>query len=134
MAGFLSNYRINKILDHLYGKTTYTAEATTYFALMTAAPTASGGGTEVSGGSYARVAFTNNTSNWPAASGQVKQNGNVVDWGTATANWGTIVGIAEYDASSGGNLLSYAPLTTSRAVNNGESFSGPVGAGTYTLQ
>jgi hypothetical protein len=44
--------------------------ATYYFALMTAMPTGSGGGTEfisTGGSTYVRIAKTNNTTNWPAA-------------------------------------------------------------------
>ena len=37
--------------------------AAIYLALFTAMPSDSGGGTEVSGGSYARVAITNNATN-----------------------------------------------------------------------
>jgi len=45
-----SDYLEGKVLDHLLGRTTYTAPATVYVALYTSAPTDSGGGTEVSGG------------------------------------------------------------------------------------
>ena len=133
MAGGLSNYLADKINDGIHGGPDYTHLTTTYFALMTVMPTASGGGTEVSGGSYARKSFTNNSTNWPASSGQTKTNANVIDFGTATANWGTILGVAEYDASSGGNLLAFGPLTSSRIVNNGDSFQIPVSGATYTM-
>lgn len=131
MANCYSNYLRDKINDHLKGRTTYTAPATTYFALMTVAPTASGGGTEVTGGTYARVAVTNNTTNWPNSSGQTKSNGVAIDWGTATSNLGTIVAIAEYDASSSGNLLAFAALTTPVTVNTGQPFQVPIGGGVY---
>ncbi len=132
MAGGLSNYLCNKLLDAVHGGPDFVKASPTYFALMTVMPTASGGGTEVSGGSYARVSVTNNSTNWPAASGQTKQNATAIDWGTATANWGTIVGVAEYDASSGGNLLTFGPLSTSRTVNSGQSFQVPANGATYT--
>jgi hypothetical protein len=131
MADCYSNYLRDKINDHLHGRTTYTAPATTYFALMTTAPTASGGGVEASGGVYARVAISNNTTSWPNSSGQTKSNGVAIDWGTATANLGTIVAIAEYDASSGGNLLTFALLATPVTVNSGQPFQVPVGGGVY---
>ena len=53
MAGF-SDFLETKVLDHVFGGTAYTAPTTLYVALYTAAPTDSGGGTEVSGGAYAR--------------------------------------------------------------------------------
>lgn len=132
MAGGLSNYLADKIGDHMHGGPDYTRPATTYFALFTVSPSPSGGGTEVSGGSYARVAFTNNSSNWPASSGQTKSNANIIDFGTATANWGTIVAAAEFDASSGGNMLLFGPLSTSRVVNNGDSFQIPASGAVLT--
>jgi alkylation response protein AidB-like acyl-CoA dehydrogenase len=55
MAGSLSNYAENKVLDHVLGTTSYT-KPTTYVALYTVAPTDSTAGTEVTGGSYARLA------------------------------------------------------------------------------
>ena len=49
MAGF-SDYLEDKVLDHGFGGTAYTAPTTLYVALYTVAPTDTGGGTEVSGG------------------------------------------------------------------------------------
>ena len=55
-----SDYLETKVLDHVFAGTAYTAPSTLYVALFTAAPSDSGGGTEVSGGGYARqtIAFT----------------------------------------------------------------------------
>lgn len=96
-------------------------------ALYTAAPTDAGGGTEVTGGSYARVAVTNNATNWPAAAAGAKSNGTVITFPTATADWGTIVAFAILDASSGGNFLYWATLTTNRDVLTGDVASFAVG-------
>ena len=52
MAGF-SDYLEDKVLDHVFGGNAYTAPGTLYVALYTVAPTDTGGGTEVTGGSYA---------------------------------------------------------------------------------
>lgn len=100
-----SDYLESKVLDHLLGRTTYTAPATVYVALYTTAPTDAGGGTEVSGGGYARKAVTNDATNWPAASGGSKANGTAIAFPEATANWGTVVAWGLFDASSDGNLL-----------------------------
>jgi hypothetical protein len=123
MADVVSNYLRDALNNHVHGGPAFTPPTTTYFALMTAAPTASGGGTEVSGGSYSRVGYTNNTSNWPASSGGVKQNGNTINFGTSTAAWGTIVALAEYDASTGGNLLFIYYPTTPPTIGSGQPFS-----------
>ena len=70
MAGSASDYLENKILDHILGNTafsTISASGNLFFALFTVVPSetwpASGTGTEVTGGSYARAVVTNNTTN-----------------------------------------------------------------------
>lgn len=121
MAGSFSDFLENEILDHVFGAAAYTAPATLYIALFTAAPTDAGGGTEVSGGSYARVAVTNNATNFPAASGGAKANGTEITFVTATASWGTVVAFGIFDAASAGNLLAWADLTVTKTVNNGDT-------------
>lgn len=105
-----SDYLKNKLLDHVYGGSDFTRPATVYFALFTTMPTGAGGGVEVTGGSYARVAVTNNGSNFPAASSQQKACAIDVVFPQATAHWGTVVGCAIFDASSGGNMLDFGEL------------------------
>jgi hypothetical protein len=127
MAGSKSNYLELELLDHVLGGADYTRPATVYAALFTAAPTDSGGGTEVTGGSYARVSITNNSTNWPAASAGAKSNGTAITFVQATANWGTVVAIGIFDASTSGNLLFWADLGTSKAINNGDTANFAIG-------
>ena len=59
----------NSALDKFFGAANFTPPATLYFGLSTTAISIDGtGATEPSGGSYARVAFTNNKTNWGVAS------------------------------------------------------------------
>lgn len=113
----------NRQLDLLLGSShdTTSMPATVYVALITTAPSdANGTGlVEVSGGSYARVAVTNNDTNWPAAASRSKANGTAVTYPTSTASWGTVVGFAFYDAATAGNFLGYGDLTSSQAVGSG---------------
>ena len=111
MAGSKADFLENKLLDHVLGAATYTPPVTVYIALYTVAPSDAGGGTEVTGGSYARVAVTNNATNFPAA----------------TASWGTVVAHAELDAPTGGNFLYWGDLTVSKAINSGDTASFAVG-------
>ena len=133
MAGSLSDFAENEILDHLLSAATYTAPATLYLAVFTAAPTDAGGGTEVTGGSYARLAVTNDATNFPAAVAGAKSNGVALTMVTASANWGTIVAYALFDASSAGNMLGWADLTSSVIINNGDTLRFAAGALTYSL-
>lgn len=132
MAGF-SDYLENEILDHIFGAAAWTAPATLYVAALTTSPTDAGGGTEVSGGNYARVAVTNNLTNFPAASGGSKSNGTAITFPTASASWGSVTHVGIYDATSGGNLLGYAALSLAKTVDNGDTLQFAAGALTLTL-
>ncbi len=127
-----SNYERNRMIDLRYGDGTYSKPATVYIALFTAAPTVSGGGTEVSGGSYARVAVTNDLAHFADAVAGVKSNAVAVTFPQATALWGAVVAMASFDALSGGNMLDFAPLTSPRTINNGDTFSFAIGQLQFT--
>jgi|TARA_Y100000289_G_scaffold65044_1_gene77908 hypothetical protein len=118
MAGF-SDYLEDKVLKHVFGGNAYTAPSTLYVALYTVAPSDTGGGTEVSGGGYVRktAAFSVSGTNPTTAS-----NTAAIEYPTATANYGTVVAVGVFDASSSGNLLAYANLSTSKVVSSGDIF------------
>lgn len=119
MAGSFSDYLEDKVLKHVFANTAYTSPSSLYVALYTAAPTDAGGGTEVSGGSYARQAMAFSVS---GSSPTTATNSGAVEFPTATADWGTIVAAAVFDASSSGNMLAWADLTTNKTVNTGDVF------------
>lgn len=127
MAGSKADFLENELLDHVLGNAAYSAPATVYVALYTVAPTDAGGGTEATGGSYARVAVTNNDTNWPAASSGAKANGAAITFPTATADWGTVVAFAILDAASGGNFLYWGDLTDNKTVDDGDTASFAIG-------
>lgn len=127
MAGSKSNFLELELLDHVLGNAAYTAPGTVYVALYTAAPSDAGGGTEVSGTSYARVAVTNNATNWPAASGGAKANGTEITFPEAGGDWGTVVAFAILDAATVGNFLYWADLTASKTINSGDTAKFAVG-------
>lgn len=127
MAG-KSDFLENKVLDHILGNTAYTAPATVHIALFTTSPGDDGtGGTEVSGNNYSRVSVTNNTTNWPNASGGAKANGTAITFATPSGTWGTVTSFGIYDASTGGNLLYFGNLTSNQTVNTGNTVSFAVG-------
>jgi len=118
MAGF-SDYLEDKVLDHVFGGAAYTAPTTLYVALYTVAPTDTGGGTEVTGGSYARQTSTFTVS---GTTPTTATNAAAVEYPTATADYGTVVAVGILDALSGGNLLAYAGLDVNKVVSNGDVF------------
>lgn len=115
-----SDYLENRVLDHFLGGVASSAPATVYIALYTVTPTDAGGGTEVTGGSYARVAVTNNATNWPAASAGAKANGTAITFPAPTANWGVVVAFGIFDAATAGNLYYWGAITPNKTVNNGD--------------
>lgn len=124
-----SNYLETEILDHVFGGAAYTAPATLYLALHTANPDEDGSGAEVSttGTAYARqtVAFT--------TTGNTTSNTAAVEYPTATANFGTVTHVGVWDASTAGNLLAYAALTSSKTIETGDVFRVPAGDLDITL-
>ena len=114
MAGNLSDYLEDALLDHFLGTTSYTAPSAVYVALYTAAPSDSGGGTEVSGGSYARQSAAFDA----AASGATANTSNI-DFTSMPSCTVTAGGV--FDASSGGNLLVHGTLTASKSLDAGDT-------------
>lgn len=118
------------ILKHFLGQTAYTFVGTIYLALFTTTPTmpAGTGGVEVSGGAYARQPITFTASGSGPA---VASNSALVQFPTATANWGTITGAGLYTAATGGTLIDAGNLAVSKVIGTGDTFAMP--AGNYTV-
>jgi hypothetical protein len=131
MASGKGTYWANKLLDLIAGATAFSAPASSFLALFSVAPTAAGGGTEASGGAYARASNTNNATTWPAASGGVKSNNVAFTFPTATADWSSgssMVAAALMDALSAGNELYFGSLTQNKPVLNGDTASFAIAA------
>lgn len=135
MAGSKAQYLQNAALNTVLGGPQFTLPSFVHIALSTAAFTSTATGSamsEVNAGGYSRVQVTNNTSNWPNASNGSKANNAVFTFTSATANWGTVLSFYIVDASSAGNVLYGADLTTSRTINSGDTASFAVGSITLT--
>jgi hypothetical protein len=131
VAGNLSNYLENRLLEHSLGRTSFTMPTTVYAALYLVTPTEAGGGTEVSGSGYARIATS-----WNAAVNGAITNAADIRFPAASgagANWGTVVALGLLDASTSGNLLWYGPLSASVTVNTGDDFRIAAGGLTITI-
>ncbi len=114
--------------DYWLGKQAFVVPATLYVGLFTTATDIDGGGTEVTGGAYARVAVTNNNTNWPDAdTNGDKSNGAIIQFPTPTASWGTITHFALLDAATAGNMFAQAALTVSKAINIDDDVEFPIG-------
>lgn len=122
-----SDYMADKINDHLHGGPDFTPPATLYLELVSTIGKTDGT-TGVAAPGFARLAKTNNATNWPASSGQTKTNGTSLNFGNNGGASVTIVGIRIWDASSSGNLLTLNTLSTPVVVASGAPFIIPVGA------
>lgn len=128
----LSDYLENKLIDRLFRGQSYTFPTNLYFGLLTSAPSDSGGGTEVSGGSYARVEMAASMANFAGTqgagtttassgtSGTTSNNVNIT-FPSPTGSWGVVAYVGVYDTLTSGNLLCWGALTTPKTVNNGDA-------------
>lgn len=126
----LSDFAENVVLDYIFGSGTI---PNFYLALFTAAPTDAGGGTECTGGSYARKAIANNSTNFPAAAAGIKNLHVAQTFVTPTASWGTATHWGFYDALTAGNLIVWAPLTSSQTISSGNTVTAAADAIQITL-
>lgn len=142
--GMFTDYFENKLVDQVFRGQAYTFPATLHVGLLTAAPSDAAAGTEVSGGSYARVGVAGSLANWAgtqaagsttasSGTGGTTSNNNAITFPAPTANWGTATHWAIYDAASGGNMLMYGSLTASKTINNGDA-APSFAAGALSLQ
>lgn len=130
----MSRYLEAKLIDHIFRATTYDMPSTLYIALLTTAAAATDTGTTISNGSgtgvevptsgtgYARKSHNPSTSNWLPAAAGVTNNLIAIVFGQATADWGTIRGVAICDAATNGNMLFYGTLATPQVVQAGDTF------------
>lgn len=130
----MSDFLEQQLLNLLFRTQVAWKPTAIYIALFTAAPSDSGGGTEVTGGSYARQQVTQLDANWNAPGvGGLTDNVSAITFPTATANWGTVTHMAIFDAVSAGNMLFHGALTASKVVNNGDTFEFAAGDLDVTL-
>lgn len=124
----MSNYLENALINATLRNTSYTSPATVYMGLYTSDPTDANTGTEVSGGSYARVAVT-----MGAPSDGVSTNSAAIEFPQASGSWGTVGWIGILDASTSGNLLYHTALDTSKTISSGDIFKIAIGGLSVTL-
>jgi hypothetical protein len=124
-----SNTYETHVLNYVFTTTSVTRPTAWYLALFTSNPAEDASGSEVSasGTAYARqsAAFT--------VSGNTASNSAAIEFPTATASYGTVTHVGVYTASSGGDLIAYAALSTSKAIDTGDVFRVPSGDLDVTL-
>lgn len=140
----MSDYLENKLVDQIFRGTAYTFPTTLYVGLLTAAPSDSGGGTEVSGGSYARASIAASLANFAGTQGAgttvastgtggATSNNTAITFATPSATWGTVTHFGIYDAASAGNLLFWGALTISKTINQADTVTFPAASLSVTF-
>lgn len=117
MATGLTTYQETQIINQLLRTSSWTKPSNIYIALFTTQPDVAGAGTEVSGGSYARVSFGPANANWSAVTAGQSVNSLDIVFPQPTGTWGTVGWFALYDASTSGNMLAFGELTTSVLID-----------------
>ena len=138
-----TNYQKNRLDDFVFRGQAYTPPTTWYVGLFTAAPTAAGGGTEITGGSYARVGVACSPTAWSSTGGSgtttnpsvgtsgTVSNNAAITFPTPTAGWGTAVWVGFFDAATGGNLCYAGQLGAAQSIVSGAPYAFQAGALAY---
>ena len=124
-----SNTYETHVLNYVFTTTSVTRPTAWYLALFTSNPAEDGSGTEVStsGTAYARQSATF------TVSGNTASNSGAIEFPTATASYGIVTHVGIYTAASGGDLIAYAALSTSKTIDTGDVFRVPDGDLDVTL-
>jgi len=117
----MSNYLEEKVINAAIRGEPFPAIQMVYVALFTTDPGEDGlTGTEVSGGSYSRRSATF-TEPAQVDGRATSYNSTEIDFGIATALWGTITHVALFDAQTGGNMLYHEALASAKLIEANDS-------------
>lgn len=119
----MSDFLEVELRKHIFRTGSYTKPTVLAVSLHTADPLDAASGTEVTGGSYARVQRDPLDANWNGASATdgLTDNAAALTFPAPTANWGVVTHFGIWDATTAGNLLCHGALTTPKTINNGDA-------------
>lgn len=124
-----SNYAETLVLTWIFTSDAATRPTTWFVGLHTADPTEVGNVSELSGNGYARQSVT-----FTAPASGATENSALLTFGpNTTTNWGTVTHLSVWDASTTGNCLAKGALSSSVAINVGDSLTIAAGALDITL-
>lgn len=122
--GSMSTAVQDLVLDELFGNGANNVAPTSYYiALSLTTPTNAGDNvTEPAGFGYARVSYTNNVTNWPSATGNLKSSGTLITFPTASGGaWGNVTHWCLYSSATGGtaDFRGWGALDTEQTISDG---------------
>jgi len=130
--GSFTNYFEKAILNAIGGNDAPIASTSMWMALFTAAPSDASGGTEATGGSYARKS----TGAWSSCtdSGGSVYNVATITFATSYNTWGgSLTHFAMINDSSTGRMLCWGTLTAARTIATNDVAAFAVGSVTISL-
>jgi len=121
MAGKLTNYSENKILDHILMNTAYPRPANLFLALCTADPGEGATGANI----VEPVAMgyeRQPCDDWGSAASRAIANDAAITFPTATGTWGTMAYFAILDSvtAGAGNVIAYGTITPNKPIVSGD--------------
>lgn len=136
----ISDFLEPRMIDNVFNQVAISV-FNTHVALFTTAVGDDGSGTEVAGNAYARVLVNPNSGaspRWALAvvdgTAFLVDNADVITFPTASGgDWGTVSHVGIYDALTLGNLLWHGAFDTPIDVNDGSTFTLPIGRLNMTL-
>jgi len=128
----MSNYLETQLIEHIFRSETFSKPATLAIALSSAILDDMATGANMSELSesvgYSRQLLPPADSNW-ARDGATVSNNQIIDFGTAAENWGSVKSVAIVDSTihGTGNILFWGRLAVDRIVSAGSTFVIDVG-------
>ena len=148
----LTDVAENLLIDFLFrrqplglGGSSSLGPSSLFVGLLASVPGDAGAAAEVVGGGYARAQIACSLEAWSGTQGPgsttasagasgMTSNNAPVTFPAPTANWGTVVAYAVFDAATGGTRIFSAPLTAPRTIVAGDDGPQFQAAGlTFTL-
>ena len=114
-----SNYLENALLEHTLRNNALTSPTSVFISLYTTDPTDADSGSEVATSGYDRFEVSAGVS-FTTASGGSCRNTEAWEFLTATTAWGSISHFGIHDATTGGNLLYYGALSSTKTVGTND--------------
>ncbi len=130
----MTNLLRNALRDHLFRTGSFAKPTNLYAALYTEAPTAAGGGIEVVGASYARVALPVANATFAGIVDGQASNLGLITFPAPTEDWGIVVALGILSAATDGDLYLFDEDLLDKNIRSGNAApSFPIGNLSITI-
>lgn len=120
MAGFLTHFTNDQVLDHLFGARPVESRACLYFGLSSISANPMGEVDEPASPDYRRASVRNSMTVFGPSSGGRKTNAEPIRFPEPRSGWGLVRSVFVADRPSGGHVLAMADLDVPRMFFAGD--------------